>query len=171
MQSFLSSLVAILAIALQTSASLAAGNITAVWANEGGDKVLLHELRATGHPAAVTNSAWDGATIKLFGARNEVVSFNMVMEAAGAGVANANVALSSLTGPGGAVIRSAQRPVSDLFNWTSTDCELFYVRYLRITGMSKLSYGALAAWQEATFPEKMRLPAGGSSWLSRPGAE
>ena len=171
MQSFLPSLVAILAIALQTSASLAAGNITAVWANEGGDKVLLHELRATGHPAAVTNSAWDGATIKLFGARNEVVSFNVVMEAAGAGVANANVALSPLTGPGGAVIRSAQRPVSDLFNWTSTDCELFYVRYLRITGMSKLSYGALAAWQEATFPEKMRLPAGGSSWLSRPGAE
>ena len=48
----------------------AAAQISAVWANDGGDKVLRHELRAsTGNMA---NSVWDGNTIRLFAARNEV---------------------------------------------------------------------------------------------------
>ena len=56
---------------------LAPGNIAQVWANDGGDKVTRDELRATGDPSAVGNSVWDGATISLFGARNEVVPSTM----------------------------------------------------------------------------------------------
>ena len=51
-------------------------HIAHVWANEGGDKVWRSELRATDDPNAVLNSAWDGAGISLFGARNEVVALN-----------------------------------------------------------------------------------------------
>src|SRR5258708_3710332 len=46
-------------------------SISAAWANEGGDKVTQDELRATGHASAVTNSAWDGKCIRVFGAQNE----------------------------------------------------------------------------------------------------
>lgn len=132
--------------------------ITAVWANEGGDKVTQDELRATGHPGTVANSVWDGKCIKVFGAENEVVSFNVVLEAATAKASKVTVALSNLTGPGGTVIRSAPHATGKLFDWTSTEVELFYVRYLQIKGLSQQAYGTMATWQEATFPKRAQCP-------------
>ena len=61
--------------------ALRPSNIACVWANEGGDKVLRDELRATKDACAVRNTIWDGSRISLFGARNEVVSFNLILEA------------------------------------------------------------------------------------------
>jgi hypothetical protein len=154
--------------------------LTAVWANEGGDKVTQDELRATGHAASVVNGVWDGACIKAFGAQNEVVSFNVVLEAATSKASNVSVSLGSLMGPGGAVIRSAPRAIDKLFDWTTTEAELFYVRYLQIKGLSQQAYGALASWQEATFPKHAQCPGmtqatpdskptgAGCAWAQRP---
>ena len=133
-------------------------SITAVWANEGGDKVTQDELRATGHASAVTSSVWDGACIKTFGAKNEIVSFNVVLEAATSKAAKVGVSLGDLTGPGGTVIRSAPRTTDKLFDWTTTEVELFYVRYLQIQGLSQQAYGTMADWQEATFPKRAQCP-------------
>jgi hypothetical protein len=155
-------------------------SITAVWANEGGDKVTQDELRATGHASAVVNSVWDGKCIQTFGARNEVVSVNVVLEAATSTAARVSVSLGDLTGPNGAVIRSAPRATTKLFDWTSTEVELFYVRYLEIKGLSQQAYGALADWQEATFPKRAQCPGmtqatpdskpmgSGCAWSERP---
>ena len=55
----------------------------------------------TGHASAVVNGAWDGSCVKVFGAKNEVVSFNLVLEAATAQASKVTVSLGSLTGPGG----------------------------------------------------------------------
>ncbi|HYZ73558.1 MAG TPA: hypothetical protein VE641_10810, partial [Chthoniobacterales bacterium] len=70
-------------------------NISGCWANEGGDKVTQDELRATKHTenktGTVLNRAWDGTRIKLSGARNEVVSFNLVLEAANTSATNVGV--------------------------------------------------------------------------------
>ncbi len=154
--------------------------ISAVWANEGGDKVTRDELRATGHASAVTSSVWDGKCIRVFGAQNEVISFDVVLEAATSAASKVTVTLGDLTGPGGAVIRSAPRDKSKLFDWTTTDVELFYVRYLQITGLSQQAYGTLADWQEATFPRRAQCPGmtqatpdskptgAGCAWASRP---
>ncbi len=132
--------------------------ITAVWANEGGDKVTQDELRATGHASAVVDSVWDGHCISTFGAKNEVVSFNVILEAATSKAATVSVTLGDLTGPGGTVIRSAPRTTDKLFDWTTTEAELFYVRYLQIKGLSQQAYGTLATWQEATFPARAQCP-------------
>jgi hypothetical protein len=132
--------------------------ITAVWANEGGDKVTRDELRATGKASAVANSVWDGHCIKVFGAKNEIVSFDLVLEAATSKAAKVTVSLGNLTGPGGSVIRSAPRTTAKLFDWTTTEVELFYVRYLQIKGLSQQAYGTLATWQEATFPKRAQCP-------------
>src|SRR5947209_2513237 len=68
--------------------STAPSNISAIWANEGGDKVSQDELRASHKTENLTgtivNRSWDGSTIRLQGARNEFVSFNLVLEAANA---------------------------------------------------------------------------------------
>ena len=154
--------------------------ISAVWANEGGDKVTQDELRATGHAGAVASSVWDGHCIKVFAAKNEVVSFNVVLEAAASSAAKVSVSLGDLTGPGGAVIRSAPRTTDKLFDWTTTEAELFYVRYLQIKGLSQQAYGAMASWQEATFPKRAQCPGmtqatpdskptgSGCAWTQRP---
>ena len=64
--------------------SVFGANISGVWANEGGDKVTQDELRATTHTENLTgkviNRAWDGRSILVSGARNEVVSFNLVLD-------------------------------------------------------------------------------------------
>jgi hypothetical protein len=144
--------------AADTGGTSGTTSITAVWANEGGDKVTEDELRATGHASAVTDSVWNGHCITTFGAKNEVVSFNVILEAATSKANGVSVSLSNLTGPGGTVLRSAPRTTDKLFDWTTTEVELFYVRYLQIMGLSQQAYGTLASWQEATFPKRAQCP-------------
>jgi len=92
--------------AADTGGTSGTSALTAVWANEGGDKVTRDELRASGSATGVANSVWDGHCIKVFGAKNEVVSFNVVLEAAKSQASKVTVSLGNLTGPGGSVIRS-----------------------------------------------------------------
>jgi hypothetical protein len=150
---------------------LASSNIAHVWANEGGDKVWRSELRATDDPNAVLNSVWDGMGISLFGARNEVVAFNLVLEAPTASATNVNVSLTSLTGPGGATITTTIASGDSLFNYVGRNIELFYVRYLEIKGLSvDLAYND---YDERHIPERCRRPydeggIGMGTWDDRP---
>lgn len=145
--------------------------ISAAWANDGGDKVTRDELRSSLAPDSVKNSVWDGKTIKLFGARNEVVSFNLVLEAATKPAYDVNVTLESLEGPGGASIESKTIDDKDqVFDWRGRDIELFYVRYLQIKGLSSLSYNT---YDERHVPFKLRRPwtgqgQGQGTWTDRP---
>ena len=148
------------------------GSISAVWANEGGDKVAQDELRASHRTENLTgrvvNRVWDGTTINLSGAHNEVVSFNLVLEAAASVASNVTVKLDALTGPGGATIASAPVTGDGVFNWVGRSIELFYVRYLQIKGLSYFGY---EKWDE--FPpvsndrgrEPALAPAGGLTGL------
>lgn len=151
--------------------TLAPGNIAHIWANEGGDKVWRSELRATSDPNAVLNSVWDGTGISLFGARNEVVAFNLVLEAPTTSAANVSVSLTSLTGPGGASITTTTASGDGVFNYVGRNIELFYVRYLEIQGLSAdLAYND---YDERHIPERCRRPydengIGTGDWEDRP---
>jgi hypothetical protein len=156
--------------AMAFAAGPGSGNtaITAVWANDGEDKVTQDELRAS-DGQNVTNSLWNGSTISLFGAKNEVVDFNLILEAASTSATNVSVTMSDLSGPNGSVIRYAPRSTNNLFNWTTTESELFYIRYLQILGLSNDFYGTLATWQEPTFPIRAQCPSGtGCAFTLRP---
>lgn len=123
------------------AATPSSSNISAVWANDGGDKVTPDELRAStgveNKTGTVKNRVWDGTAINLFGARNESVSFNFVLEAANVSAANVSVSFDRLTGPGGATIQNAKSATgSGVFNWVGRPIELFYTRYLQIRGIS-----------------------------------
>jgi hypothetical protein len=153
-------------------APLASSNIVRVWANEGGDKVTRDELRASHDPDAVLNSVWDGTTISLFGARNEVVAFNLVLEAPAADATDVNVSLKSLVGPGGASITIVPASGDGVFNYVGRNIELFYVRYLEIRGLSvDLAYND---YDERHIPERCRRPydegtgEGTGLWEDRP---
>ena len=145
-------------------------HLSEVWANDGGDKVTQDELRATKSPAATKNSVWNGTRIAIFGARNEVVGFNVVLEAATEPANAVSVAFARLTGPGGAVIGSTKAPPGCLFDWTTRRIELFHVRYLTIKGLSLLSY---ETYDERHVPKRLRRPfdaegRGQGGWTDRP---
>jgi len=114
---------------------------------------------------------WDGTGISLFGAHNEVVSFNLVLEAPTTEALDVNVSLTSLTGPDASITTV---PVSGdgVFNYVGRNIELFYVRYLEIRGLSvDLAYDD---YDERHIPERCRRPydeeigEGTGTWEDRP---
>jgi hypothetical protein len=150
------------------------GNVAAIWANDGGDKVTRDELRASRGGGAPRSRGWDGRTVRLDGARNEVVAFNLVLEAPSAAARRVSVTFDRLTGPGGATIRSKRVAGDGVFDWRGRDIELFYVRYLQIKGISRFSYEG-AYYDERHAPTRMRRPfdprtgQGRGRWTDRPG--
>ncbi|MFQ5796540.1 MAG: hypothetical protein ACE5JP_16025 [Candidatus Bipolaricaulia bacterium] len=152
---------------------LAPSNIVQVWANEGGGKVTCDELRATHDPSAVLNLVWDGTGISLFGARNEVVAFNLILEAPMSSATNINVTLTSLAGPGGASLTTRAASGDDVFNYVERNIELFYVRYLEIKGLSTDLFYAGYNYDERHIPERCRRSydaegSGSGRWTDRP---
>ncbi len=142
-----------------------------LWANEGGDKVAREELRATEHPENTLNSVWDGEKISVFGARNEVVAFVVILEAPTARVEDVSATFDALRGPGGAVIGSIPVPGDEVFTWVHRNIELFYVRYLEIRGLSTDIF--YDHYDERHIPQRFRRPwtgegEGSGSWEDRP---
>jgi len=147
-------------------------HLTAVWANTGEDKVTRDELRATANPTAVKNSVWDGTKVKLFGARNEVVAFNLVLEAAKEDATGVSVLFDSVASTDDS-IRSKPTSGNGVFRWTERPIELFYVRYLQIRGLSHMAYENY--YDERHVPIRMRRPwtgrgqaVPGTGWKDRP---
>ena len=152
-----------------TPIAVAPVSVSAVWFNDGGEKIAQQVVR--GPTAASTrNSIFNGSQVNLFGAKNEVVGLNMILEAATSAASNVSVSVSNLTGPGGAVISSTPATASTLYNWTSRNIELFFVRYLQIKGLSRLSY---ETYDERHIPKKFQRPSdangiGSGTWADRP---
>ncbi len=145
--------------------------INIVWANDGGDKVTQDELRASSGENVI-NSVWDGSSISLFGAKNEVVSFNLILESPEAKSSNVTLVFKTLSGPGGATISSKPASGNEVFNWVDRNIEMFYIRYLEIKGLSHdLCYNA--SYDERHIPKRFRRPIvdemdGVGSWYQRP---
>lgn len=148
--------------------------LSGFWVNDGGDKVLQEETRLkTRGFNAVRNSVWNGSKIKLFAAKNEIVSFNLVLESADRLADKISVQFTKLAGPKGTTIESASTGVDGLFNWTNRNIELFYVRYLKIEGLSGFSY---QSYDERHIPQGLRRPwknagEGMGTWKDRPNAD
>ncbi|MFL6417502.1 MAG: choice-of-anchor D domain-containing protein [Bryobacteraceae bacterium] len=166
--------VALTSNGLTAPSATQATSISGIWANEGGDKVTRDELRASrgveNRTGTVINRAWDGQTVRLSSARNEVVSFNLVLEAASAAANNVSAKFDTLTGPGGATISSAPTSGDGVFNWVGRNIELFYVRYLQIKGLSFFGY---YKGDERQIPVRFQRPWTGQGngmggWSDRP---
>jgi hypothetical protein len=111
----------------------------------------------------VLNRAWDGQSVKLSSARNEVVSFNVVLEAATSEASNVSVKFDSLTGDNGFSIVGKPVTGDGVFDWTSRQIELFYARYAEIKGLSFFGY---FKGDERQIP--VRFQAASHQWADRP---
>ncbi|MEZ4266455.1 MAG: DUF4091 domain-containing protein [Myxococcota bacterium] len=154
------------------AASAGPGAISAIWAGEGGDKVARGELRASpgGSARGVRSRVWDGESVTLFAARNEVVSLQLIIEAASAPVSGVTVELASLAGPQGRRLSAGPGGKELVFDWRNRQIELFLVGYQKLAGLSRTPW---ELYDERHIPERLRRPfnltgRGHGDWEDRP---
>jgi hypothetical protein len=106
-----------------------------IWAVNDGEKV---ERDATSHPARIRNSVWDGRVVHLFGARNEIVAFQVVVEADARGIEALSLRLPALSSPGDRIDYRA--PAVDPTDFVDRPIQIFSEHYMQVTTPSHASW-------------------------------
>jgi hypothetical protein len=121
--------------ALLIGAYPAAAQVRRVWAIDDSEKV---ERDARNHPASARNATWDGRTVHVFGARNEIVAFQLIVEAGAAGVRALSARLPSLVSSRDRI--TYQAPRADPTDFVGRPIQLFAVNYMLVTTPSHASW-------------------------------
>ena len=144
-------------------------SLSGIWVNSGLEKIPSEEMRATKASGAITNRLWDGRSIRLSGARNETVHFNLILESV-TGVNQASVRLKELVkDKDNAIVAHADTASERSF--LMSPIELFLVDYLEIKGLSRTTWSY--DYDERHMPEKFRRPYNAEgkargTWKERP---
>ena len=120
---------------LLASAVNATAGVRHVWAVHDGEKV---ERDARQHPARGRNTAWDGRVVRIFGARNEVIAFQMIVEADESGIRELALTLPSLVSDRDRITYKA--PEADPTKYVGRPIQIFAVNYMLITTRSHASW-------------------------------
>ena len=115
----------------------ATGSVAGVWAVNDGEKVGRDDLN---NPNKRANSAWDGRTIKLFGARNEVIAFQVVVEAGRDGVQSLTARLPELRLKGGNARITYAPPAADPTDYAGRPIQVYSVNYMNVTEPTHASW-------------------------------
>src|SRR6185436_15150948 len=98
-----------------------------------GEKVERDDLE---NPNKSSNSAWDGHRIKIFGARNEVIAFQLIVEADSDGVQSLTVSLPELRQQGGKARITYSPPALDPTDYVGRPIQLFSLNYMNVEAAS-----------------------------------
>src|SRR5829696_6269845 len=146
-------LAALLSLACLFQGTALAGQPARVWAVNDGEKVERDDLTNRNR---ASNSAWDGRRIKIFGARNEVVAFQVVVEAGAAGIGELRVALPELKMRGGGGRIRYVPPAADPTDYAGRPVQLFSVNYMNVTETTRANW----VWR----PDSPAAPADTTGW-------
>ena len=104
--------------------------ITRVWAIDDGEKIKQEDIS---NPLASDekNSVWKNNAVNIFGGRNEIVAFQLIIQADASGARNINVTVSDLKN-GNSVIPGSETGPSDPFDYRGRNTELFTEHYLNM---------------------------------------
>jgi len=149
--------------------------VRAIWAVNDGEKINRDDRR---HPARDANSAWDGRRVTIFGARNEIVAVQVIVEADGNGIARLNAALRELTSAAGHRI-AYRAPALDPTDSVDRPIQIFVEHYMLVTTATHADWiyapGSAAAPRDPTgwkpvqlVPERARPDRGGLPVRVRP---
>jgi hypothetical protein len=165
---------ALLSCVLLGSVSSADAGVRRVWAVHDGEKV---ERDARNHPASARNVVWDGRRIRVFGARNEVVAFQVIVEADERGIGELTARLPELASERDRITYLA--PARDPTDYVGRQIQIFTVNYMLVSTSSHASWvyarGSPAAPPDPTgskpvqlVPEHARRDRGGLPVAVRP---
>ncbi|HOC18412.1 MAG TPA: DUF4091 domain-containing protein [Vicinamibacterales bacterium] len=102
-----------------------------VWAVNDTEKIARENLSS---PLAAGNSAWDGRSVKLFGARNEVLAVQVIVEADERGIASLSLRLPELKQRGGTARFAYVPPGADPTDSVGRPIQLFALNYMHVPG-------------------------------------
>lgn len=127
---------ALLATALLAAAVRPAdAGIRRVWAVGDGDKI---ERDAREHPLSDHNSVWDGRTVRVFGARNEIIAFQVIVDADARGVRALSLRLPALASADDRITYRA--PAADPTDYVDRPIQIFPVHYMHVEMPSNASW-------------------------------
>ena len=122
-------LAALLLITQMFCPLVASASVRYVWAVNDGEKVERDDLD---NPNKNSNSAWDGHQIKIFGARNEIIAFQLIVEAGSEGIKRLTVSLPELRQQGGKARITYAPPALDPTNYVGRPIQLFSLNYMPV---------------------------------------
>jgi hypothetical protein len=105
--------------------------IKRVWAVDDGEKIKLDDINNS-LASDINNSVWKESAINIFGAKNEIVAFQLIIQAEKNGAENVNVVISDLDN-GTTIIPGSDAGPADPFDYREKYVELFTEHYLNIT--------------------------------------
>lgn len=160
--------VCLAAVAAALLAVPALAGVKRAWAVNDSEKIARDNVAS---PLAARNSAWDGTRVKLFGAGNEVLAVQLIVEADGKGIGALSVRLPELRLKGKAERIAYAPPGPDPTDSVGRPIQLFALHYLHIPGSSTADWiykaGTPSAprgtgWQPVQIvPENARKDRGG----------
>ncbi len=102
-----------------------------VWALDDGEKIKRDDIS---NPLAsdINNAMWKDNEIHVFGGRNEIIAFQLIIEAEKAGADQVDVVISDLK-KGTEIIPGSETGSYDPFDYRGRYIELFTEHYLNIT--------------------------------------
>ena len=117
--------------------------IRRVWALDDGEKIKREDID---NPLAYdkNNAVWKNKSINIFGARNEIVAFQLMIQADVSGAKNVNVVISDLK-KGSSIIPGSATGPADPFDYRGRNVELFTEHYLNIIKRSPPAWFFLAS--------------------------
>ena len=124
-----------LVLTVLMSTATADAEIRHVWAVNDGEKV---ERDAREHPARARNSAWDGRTVRVSAARNEIVAFQVIVEANERGIRELTLRLPALAS--GSERISYRAPAADPSDYVGRPIQIFAVNYMEVTSPTNASW-------------------------------
>ena len=118
------------AIIIAFTSCNAPSGIHRVWAIDDSEKIKQEDLENT---LAIdqNNKVWKKNTINIFGAKNEIIAFQLIIQAGTAGVTNVNVEISNLTYGASTIPGSASGP-DDPYDYRGRNVEMFTEHYLNM---------------------------------------
>lgn len=125
--------------------------IARIWAVDDGEKIKKEDIN---HRLATSsdNPVWDGMKISIFGARNEAVAFQLILQSTSSGAENIDVYITDLS-MGTYYIPNSRAGRSDPYDYTGKHIEVFLEHYIQITEPSRGG----SAWSQAAKPSSNYL--------------
>jgi hypothetical protein len=123
----------------------ATAGVAGLWAVGDGEKVEQDDLA---HPLRAGNAAWDGSRVRLFGARNEIVAVQVIVESDARGIGALSASLPELTRRDGAERIVYAPPGPDPSAAVGRPIQLFSVHYMNVTAPSRAGW----VWKPGSEP-------------------
>ena len=123
----------VILLCLFAAPGMSLGAVSRVWAVNDGEKVKRDDVAS---PNVSANSVWDGKSISIVGARNEVVAFQAVVEADFAGVKELSVTFPGLVCATEGASITYKAPGEDPCDYVGREIQVFSVNYMNVVTAS-----------------------------------